>query len=223
MLCLRIGGERDAVGRNENGRTGGEKTRAERRKPPVLTFFILHETLYSMKTINFVARKMKANADTHEATKRKAHELLDSYLEGNGHRHTPERDAILDAVYDFSGHFTLDELAVTLQSRNFPVSRATLYNTMRLFIKLRLVVRHRFIGRTSYEACYANGDHIHQVCTVCGGVREVVATDVAQAIGKLRLNRFRKEGFTLYIYGVCTRCQQRIARQTEKKKQERIR
>ena len=98
---------------------------------------------------------MKTNADTRNVTKRKARELLDSYLKGTGHRHTPERSAILDAVYDQRGHFTLDELAKVLEQRNFPVSRATLYNTMRLFIKLRLVVRHRFIGRTSYEACYA--------------------------------------------------------------------
>ena len=113
-----------------------------------------------------------------------------------------------------------------LEQRNFPVSRATLYNTMRLFIKLRLVVRHRFIGRTSYEACYASGDHIHQVCTVCGSIREVAAVEVAEAVDKLRLNRFRKEGFSLYIYGVSTRCQQRITRQSEKKKtgkQEKIR
>ena len=50
--------------------------------------------------------------------------------------------------------------------------------------------------------------------------------EVAEAVDKLRLNRFRKEGFSLYIYGVCTRCQQRITRQSEKKKtgkQEKIR
>lgn len=159
---------------------------------------------------------MKANVDIHEVTKRRAQKLLDSYLEGSGHRHTPERTAILNAVYDQRGHFTLDELADMLKTRNFPVSRATLYNTMRLFIKLRLVVRHRFIGRTSYEACYANGDHVHQVCTVCGSVCEVNAVEVATAVEHLHLNRFHKEGFTLYIYGVCTRCQQRMTRQTDK-------
>ena len=157
---------------------------------------------------------MKTNADTRNVTKRKARELLDSYLKGTGHRHTPERSAILDAVYDQRGHFTLDELAKVLEQRNFPVSRATLYNTMRLFIKLRL---------TSYEACYASGDHIHQVCTVCGSIREVAAVEVTEAVDKLRLNRFRKEGFSLYIYGVCTRCQQRITRQSEKKENRKTR
>ena len=63
---------------------------------------------------------MKTNADTRNVTKRKARELLDSYLKGTGHRHTPERSAILDAVYDQRGHFTLDELAKVLEQRNFP-------------------------------------------------------------------------------------------------------
>lgn len=48
----------------------------------------------------------------------------------------------------------------------------------------------------------------------------MAAVEVAEAVDKLRLNRFRKEGFSLYIYGVCTRCQQRITRQSEKRKQE---
>ena len=162
---------------------------------------------------------MKANAEIHDATKRRAQKLLDNYLEGSGHRHTPERTAILNAVFDQQGHFTLDELAEMLKLRNFPVSRATLYNTMRLFIKLHLVVRRRFIGRTSYEACCVNGDHIHQVCSICGSVCEVNASDVVAAVERLHLNRFHKEGFTLYIYGVCTHCQQHVTEPTNKIKQ----
>ncbi len=47
--------------------------------------------------------------------------------------------------------------------------------------------------------------------------------EVTEAVDKLRLNRFRKEGFSLYIYGVCTRCQQRITRQSEKKENRKTR
>ena len=36
--------------------------------------------------------------------------ILDNYLEMNNHRKTPERYAILRAVYDMEGHFTIDEL-----------------------------------------------------------------------------------------------------------------
>lgn len=148
--------------------------------------------------------------------KQKVREILDHYLELNDHRKTPERYAILDAVYSFDGHFTLEELGDLMESRNFRVSRATLYNTMKLFIELRLVVRHRFIGQTKYEGCYKNEDHIHQVCTICGTVEEVSAPDIVSSIQNTHLYRFRKDGFTLYIYGVCSKCQQRISRQRNK-------
>ena len=70
-----------------------------------------------------------------EKMKAQAREILDQYLESNQHRKTPERYAVLDAVYSIDGHFTLEELDAELTKRNFRVSRATLYNTMHLFIE----------------------------------------------------------------------------------------
>ncbi|MDR0186724.1 transcriptional repressor [Prevotella brunnea] len=157
---------------------------------------------------------------TNETIKEKVRNILDGYLEMNNHRKTPERFAILDAVYDMHKHFSLDELGVKMEALNFRVSRATLYNTMRLFIELRLVVRHRFIGQTKYEACYNNDDHIHQICTVCGSVTEIDANRIVDAIENIKLSRFRKDGFTLYLYGVCSRCQAKISRQRNKIKQQ---
>ena len=146
--------------------------------------------------------------------------ILNSYLEMNNHRKTPERYAILDAVYSTVGHFTLDELGEKLAKEyKFPVSRATLYNTLNLFMELRLVIRHRFQGTTKYEACYDNNSHCHQMCTVCGKVTEVRSPEIAQAIDELRLKRFRKDGFTLYVYGICSTCQAKLTRQKNIKKQ----
>jgi len=99
---------------------------------------------------------------------------------------------------------------------NFPVSRATLYNTLKLFIELRLVVRHRFQSTTKYEACYDKDSHSHQVCTMCGKVSEVKAPQVVEAINSMQTRRFRKDGFTLYIYGVCSSCQAKLSRQLSK-------
>lgn len=139
--------------------------------------------------------------------------ILDSYLEMNNHRKTPERYAILKAVYESNGHFTLEELGEKLEKvYRFPVSRATLYNTLNLFLELRLVVRHRFQGTTKYEACYDNGNHCHQICTMCGKVTEVNAPQITQVIEEVHLKRFRRDGYTLYIYGICSTCQGKLTR-----------
>ena len=145
--------------------------------------------------------------------------ILDSYLEMNNHRKTPERYTILRAIYDTNGHFTLDELGEKMTKvYKFPVSRATLYNTLNLFMELRLVIRHRFQGTTKYEACYDNNSHCHQMCTVCGKVTEVRSPEIADAINELHLKRFRKDGFTLYIYGICSTCQAKITRRKNLRK-----
>lgn len=146
--------------------------------------------------------------------------ILNNYLEVNNHRKTPERYAILRAVYNIDKHFTLDELGENLaEEYKFPVSRATLYNTMNLFMELRLVMRHRFQGTTKYEACYADESHCHQICTVCGKVTEVKAPEISEAIAQLHLKRFRKDGFSLYIYGICSACQAAITRKSKKSKE----
>jgi Fur family ferric uptake transcriptional regulator len=156
--------------------------------------------------------------ETIEETYSAVVQILDNYLEMNNHRKTPERYAILRAVYNMVGHFTIDELGVKLAEEDkFPVSRATLYNTLNLFLELRLVIRHRFQGTTKYEAYRSGSNHCHQICTVCGKVTEIEAPEVAEAIEEMHLKRFRKDGFTLYIYGICSVCQGAITRKSKKK------
>ena len=139
--------------------------------------------------------------------------LLDNYLEMNHHRKTPERYSILRAIYSINGHFTIDELQARLaKDMDFPVSRATLYNTLNLFLSLRLVVRHRFQGATKYEACYDNQSHCHQICSNCGKVTEIRSSEIIAAVEKLNLKKFRKDGFTLYIYGLCSTCQAKMTK-----------
>ncbi len=147
------------------------------------------------------------NKDMTDKEMVKARMVLDDYLETNQHRKTPERYAILDAVYRIGGHFTLEALNEELEKKKFHVSRATLYNTIRLFLELRLVVRHNLTDGIKYEAYYDNESHVHQVCTVCGKVTEIQVPGVSRAIAQAKLGKFRRDAFALYIYGVCLECQ----------------
>lgn len=152
--------------------------------------------------------------------KEEAQRVLDNYLEVEHHRKTPERYAILDAIYSFKSHFTLAELGRKMERRNFRVSRATLYNTLKMFMELRLVICHRLMNGTTYEACYRKGSHVHQICTVCGKIKEVNVPEIEEAIANAKLYRFHKDVYSLYLYGICSSCKANISRRmaSEKKK-----
>ena len=167
---------------------------------------------------NFVPWFMKAT-EKKDNVRQASERILDNYLEMNNFRKTPERYAILNAVYDISGHFTLEDLGQKLaDEQHFPVSRATLYNTLNLFIELRIVIRHNIKGTTKYEAYYPGNNHCHQICTMCGKVTEVKAPEVTKAIKYMHLKRFRQDVFSLYIYGICSTCQAVITRKSNKHK-----
>ena len=133
--------------------------------------------------------------------------MLTDYLEQNHKRKTPERYAILDTLYGMKGHFTLEELNDELETQNFHVSKATLYNTMNLLQAARLVVRHNLKDGTKYEASFRNINHCHQICTVCGKITEINSPVIVEAVSKARLKRFQRDSFSVYIYGMCSSCQ----------------
>ena len=153
-----------------------------------------------------------------ETILKRARQTLTNYLEENNRRKTPERYAILDAIYKMDGHFTLEELGVRMEQDNFRVSRATLYNAVKLFLKLRLVVRHHFQQEVKYEACFMTDNHCHQICTVCGKVQEVANSSLWTLLEGVKLKRFHQIGYSLYFYGVCSTCQARITRKRGRKK-----
>jgi Fur family transcriptional regulator, ferric uptake regulator len=147
-----------------------------------------------------------------ENVKNAVRQILDNYLETNKCRKTPERYAILNAIYDMKGHFSLEQLGENLIKGNFRVSRATLYNAIHLFLELRLVTRHNLMDGTKYEACYENCNHCHQICTVCGKITEITDPEISKVIENMKLKRFRRDSYSLYLYGICSTCQAKITR-----------
>jgi Fur family ferric uptake transcriptional regulator len=47
---------------------------------------------------------------------------------------------------------------------------------------------------------------------VCGKVTEIKSAEIIDAVESLRLKRFRKDGFALYIYGICSTSQVKMTK-----------
>ena len=143
---------------------------------------------------------------------------LSENLEKRGLRKTPERFTILSTMCDFQGLFSLEELSNSLESIDFRVSKATLYNSVKLFMQMRLLNSFRVLGNTRYEVIVNTTRHVRQICVSCGKVTELKSPTVTNTIDGLHLKRFRKDGFTLAIYGMCSSCLARITREMNKNK-----
>lgn len=140
--------------------------------------------------------------------KEKVKQLFTEYLTKRKHRKTPERYAILDMIYSIDGHFNIESLYTMMeQTAKFRVSRATLYNTLILLLDAHLVVKHQFGTTSQYEKCFNKETHHHMICTQCGKVTEFQNEQLQADIEGAKLPRFKQTHYSLYVYGLCSKCQ----------------
>lgn len=103
-------------------------------------------------------------------------ERLESFIKMKGLRHTPQRDAIVELIFDSDEHFTADELWEKLRSRGSELrtSRATLYRTLSLLTEAGLLQEIDLgDGQTTYDPNFlGKPTHNHLVCVDCGKVLE---------------------------------------------------
>lgn len=131
--------------------------------------------------------------------------IFSGYLEKNKQRKTPERFGILEEIYSRNDHFDAETLYLDMKSKNFNISRATIYNTLDLLVACNLIKKHQFgKHQTQYEKAYHYRQHDHLICRDCEQVLEFCDPRIEQIQTKIgELLEFKIDSHSLILYGSC--------------------
>jgi Fur family ferric uptake transcriptional regulator len=131
-------------------------------------------------------------------------------LQEKGHRLTPQRMLVIEALHSADKHISAEEIYEQLHSR-YPYSNiSTVYRTLELMKKLDLVTETDFgEGRVRYHVA-EKGHHHHLVCRSCGKVVDLEES----ALHPLKETLLQEYGFDadlrhLAISGMCSRCRKK--------------
>lgn len=137
----------------------------------------------------------------------RAAEIFSGFLKQNNLRDTFERRAVLDKVFDISGHFSIEALCEFLQQSDVRVARSTVYATVELLVDCGILRSHSLRGgAVQYERKIGQGAHFHTICTRCGRVKSVKEPEMARELGYRRYASFVVTDVEIYIYGQCRKC-----------------
>jgi Fur family ferric uptake transcriptional regulator len=142
-----------------------------------------------------------------------AKQKLEEFLRKEGFRVTSERFEVLNAVNTATGHFDADELFLKLKEDGSKVSRATVYNTLDVLEKCKLVFKTRLKDHGSrYEKAFGRTHHDHLVCINCGKITEFVDKNIEAAQQSIAKRfKFRLLSHSHQIFGLCSECQKNDA------------
>jgi len=118
--------------------------------------------------------------------------ILIQILKSEGLRYTEQRKAIWDEIRDSNEHRDAEDIYLKLKSNGVSVSRATVYRTIDVLVKNRLVRKMDVgEGRSLFEPRLDNKHHDHMICIDTGKIMEFECDEIEQ----LQDDIARKNGY----------------------------
>jgi Fur family ferric uptake transcriptional regulator len=119
---------------------------------------------------------------------------LDEFIAAKGLRHTAQRDAIVEAAFSTTEHYTAEELLAMARKIEKSVSRATVYRTLPLLVESGLLKEmdfgkeHKFYDPNFID----HPHHNHLICVDCDRIVEFED----ERIDRLEENIVHRLGFS---------------------------
>jgi len=137
--------------------------------------------------------------------------LFGRYLRDLGLPVTQQREVVADVVFGTDGHLSVDDIERQIRSRGERIGKATIYRTLDLLVRSRLVEEHDFgEGFKRYEHRLSRHPvHEHLICLECAKVTEFESNEMYGIENRVRAEHgFAPARHRLEIYGLCRECQE---------------
>ena len=137
--------------------------------------------------------------------------LFGRYLRDHGLPVTQQREAVAQVVFSSNGHLSVDDIEQQLRDGGDRIGKATVYRTLDLLVKSKLVEEHDFgEGFKRYEHRLSREPvHEHLICLECASVTEFRSDEILKVEDRIAAEYgFRTSRHKLEIYGLCRSCQE---------------
>ena len=137
----------------------------------------------------------------------KLEEVLDT-LKQEGYRLTPQRVMILSAIASSKGHMTAEEIHEKVKKTYPYIDIATVYRTLQLLKRQRLVVELDLGSGSSQYELMKEEKHHHMVCRECRRTIDIDHLRFLEPVRKALLKEFDFEADLDHfaIFGLCRDC-----------------
>lgn len=135
--------------------------------------------------------------------------LFGRYLREQGLPVTHQREAVSEVVFTSTEHLSVDDIERRLRERGDRIGKATIYRTLDLLVRSRLVEEHDFgEGFKRYEHRLSRQPvHEHLICLECGKVTEFQSAEIRGVEARVQVEHgFLPARHRLEIYGLCRAC-----------------
>jgi Fur family peroxide stress response transcriptional regulator len=136
-------------------------------------------------------------------------ENLIAKLRSGGHRVTPQRLAILQALITSDDHPSVDQVFAKVKALFPTTSLATVYKTVAIAKAMGEALELEFSQESNRYDGKKPYPHPHIICTQCQKIIDYESVEIDAMVKKIkRATGFEIDNHRLDFYGTCTTCQQ---------------
>ena len=135
--------------------------------------------------------------------------LLKNALKKEGLRYTRQRQLNWDELCSSEDHRDAEEIYLSLRKDGVNASRATVYRTIDVLVKNKLVRKLELgDGKARYETKIDSSHHDHLICVKCGKIEEFmddkiesIQDDIVKSLGFKMIRHIHQ------LFVLCDKCQ----------------